>query len=472
MPFSRITYTYSGQSTFAINFTLGYLSEDDVTCRVNDEVDGSDDPVYRTITFVTEGTVSISGSLTTGDTIVFERTVSKDALQNDYQDGAIIIEENLDDSFKQAVMLAHEVLDGRFGVLAENLDLGNNRLTNVANPVNAQDAATKDYIDTFGAINTTTILAAVDLAEQWATEDEDVVVEGGMYSAKHWAIKSQAASGGGASNKFDATSTPTADWDSSDTAATGTTFAVGSKVVNVSTDKEYSCMDATPTSAVWKETTLSTSDLGTLAVLDEVSVNELRVNAVQTSKILNGAVTFVKLGSSAIASASDLASKTTEKLVTADLIGQQVIGRSFTILNGVDSSTTEIPDDNTVPQITEGEEIASVIYNKQSSTSKLYVEVNLLVGGSESLNAAGVALFKNGGSDAIRSVPQRIAGSGSFDLVTFKEEVTGDPTGNVTFTIRMGPDNPGTMYLNRSGTVSDIHGAASKSTIEITEVET
>lgn len=193
MAFSRITYTYSGQTSFAVNFTLGYLDQRHVTARVNDEVDGSNEPVYRTITWITEGTVSISGSLTTGDTIVFERTTPKDALQHDYQDGAVIEEENLDESMKQAIMLVHEVLDGRFATLQADLDMGSNNIVNVADPVNAQDVATKNYIDTFEAINTAAAIAARNLAEQWASEDEDVVVSGGEYSAKHYSLKSAAS---------------------------------------------------------------------------------------------------------------------------------------------------------------------------------------------------------------------------------------------------------------------------------------
>lgn len=133
MAFSRITHTYSGQTTFAINFTLGYLDQSHVTCRVNDEADGGGSPVFRPLTFVTEGTVSVGGdALVNGDTLVFERTTPKDELENDYQNGAIITEENLDDSYKQALMIAHEALDGRLAAFEQELDMNGLKILNVA----------------------------------------------------------------------------------------------------------------------------------------------------------------------------------------------------------------------------------------------------------------------------------------------------------------------------------------------------
>lgn len=332
MAFSRITYPYTGQTNFAINFTLGYLDEDHVTCRVNEEVDGSGNPVYRTLTFVSEGLVTVSGSLTNGDTLVFERTTPKDALENDFQDDSVFNESNLDNSFKQALMIAHEALDGRFDALAANIDMGNNRITGLADPVDAQDAATKNYIDTFEALNTAAILEYVQDARDWANEDEDVVVESGEYSAKHWAMKSEAAAGGGAINKFDATTAPTTDWDDSDTASVGVTFSEGSKVIDVSTDTEYTCLDSSTGAAVWKSTTLQTSDLGNLATLDFVGSSTINANAVQTSKILNGAVTFAKLNSAAVGSDSDVVDGTADKLALASSVNLYVEDRTRAVL--------------------------------------------------------------------------------------------------------------------------------------------
>ena len=114
--FSKLIYFGDGiNDTFAINFTLGILERDHVKCRVNNEVDGSDLPVYRTITWINDGLVTISGDIPEeGVQVVFTRTVSKTIMRHDYVDGAIIIEDNLDDSNLQLMMAIHELLDGRF----------------------------------------------------------------------------------------------------------------------------------------------------------------------------------------------------------------------------------------------------------------------------------------------------------------------------------------------------------------------
>jgi hypothetical protein len=149
MAYSRIVYPGDGVTVqFAVNFQLGFLSRDDVTARVGSEVDGLGQPAYRTLTWINDGLVQISGAAPAiGVNLVLERTVDKDALIHDYSDGAPIIEANLDDSNKQNLMAVHEVLDGRFGVLQQNLDLGGFRIVNLGAPSDTNDAANKAYVD-------------------------------------------------------------------------------------------------------------------------------------------------------------------------------------------------------------------------------------------------------------------------------------------------------------------------------------
>lgn len=139
MALSRITYTYSGTNVFAVNFALGYIKAEDVTARVNDEVDGGGSPVYRSLTFLTEGTVAVSGVLNNGDKIVLERTVDADELVHDYADGEIFDDDNFDRSFKQACMLAHQAIDGRFGKLEQDINMNTFGIVNVRNAVDDQD---------------------------------------------------------------------------------------------------------------------------------------------------------------------------------------------------------------------------------------------------------------------------------------------------------------------------------------------
>jgi hypothetical protein len=230
MAFSRINYIGTGaQSQFAINFPLGFIKRSDVTCYVQGEVDGAGDQVYRELTWVSDGLVTVEGTAPDlGAVVVFERTVSKDELVHDYADGSAIIEEHLDQSNKQSIMLAHEVLDGRFGVIQNNIDMGQFSIKNVADPVDAQDAVNLQHFNANNAyenkvaaqeaqaaaeyasgaaelaqLATETALASAEteanaastsaaLAQEWATKITGPV-SGSLYSAKQYAMNAQAS---------------------------------------------------------------------------------------------------------------------------------------------------------------------------------------------------------------------------------------------------------------------------------------
>lgn len=106
-------HTYTGQATFAINFPLGILSRTHVTVQVNDAVDGNDEPQnYTDIEWVSDAEIIING-LSQNDTVKIRRTVPKTQLLTAFSSGADITRENMDDQAKQAIMVYHEVLDGR-----------------------------------------------------------------------------------------------------------------------------------------------------------------------------------------------------------------------------------------------------------------------------------------------------------------------------------------------------------------------
>lgn len=166
MALSRVVRVGDGSTTqFTVDFALGYINESDVTCRVGDEVDGSNDPIYRTITFLSETLVEISGDAPgVGVNVVFDRTVDKEDLVVDFSNGDILDEDNLDAVLEQIMMAVHEVLDGRFGTFDADLDMGGFTIKNLADPVDDGDAAPKSYVDDKLANLDTEVAAAASSA--------------------------------------------------------------------------------------------------------------------------------------------------------------------------------------------------------------------------------------------------------------------------------------------------------------------
>lgn len=144
MAYSRIIQYGDGiTDTFSVNFKLGYISQANVTCRVGTEV------TNRAITFVTPSLIKVAGAkVATGVRTVFERTVVRDQLLVDYENGDILNAVNLNTSQKQVMMLVQEVMDGRLGTMSQDLDMGTFGIKNVRDPVNAQDAVTKHWAET------------------------------------------------------------------------------------------------------------------------------------------------------------------------------------------------------------------------------------------------------------------------------------------------------------------------------------
>ncbi|QPC44928.1 hypothetical protein HW532_20845 [Kaustia mangrovi] len=149
MAYSQIVRIGDGATTiFAVNFPLGYLDEDDISCRVGNETDGTGQPIYRNITFLGGDLMEIDGNApANGENVLFTRTTKRNQLVVNFSDGDVMDEDNLDLGFKQAMLLVHEVLDGRIVEYNTPIDLGGFGIKNMADPVDDTDAATKQYVD-------------------------------------------------------------------------------------------------------------------------------------------------------------------------------------------------------------------------------------------------------------------------------------------------------------------------------------
>ena len=142
MAISYVDYVGNGATTnFSVTFP--YLDRDHVGAKVN----GS------TVSFswVNSTTVSISPAPANGARVRLYRDTPSLTPNVDFQDGAIVTEEQLDTNAKQTLYVSQESEDEAAAALgptadATNWDGESKRITNVDDPVDDQDVATKAYV--------------------------------------------------------------------------------------------------------------------------------------------------------------------------------------------------------------------------------------------------------------------------------------------------------------------------------------
>ncbi len=123
MPFSLLTYTYSGgPQTFQLAFALGYLERSDVRVNVIGELDAMGNPINRAFTFNSENEILVTDTIAMGATVRISRTVSKTALPVDFSAPGSATREALDINSRYLIMAVQEALDGRLDGSVENLD--------------------------------------------------------------------------------------------------------------------------------------------------------------------------------------------------------------------------------------------------------------------------------------------------------------------------------------------------------------
>lgn len=115
MAYSKVPFTYTGgPQVFATNFALGVLEVDHIKVTVNGVVDGLGDPIEYAFTYdAATGNVTVTDTLTTGQSGFITRTVPVDALIADFEAGADVSKRNLVRSVKQTLMAVQEAADAR-----------------------------------------------------------------------------------------------------------------------------------------------------------------------------------------------------------------------------------------------------------------------------------------------------------------------------------------------------------------------
>jgi hypothetical protein len=133
----------------------------------------------------------------------------------------------------------------------------------------------------------------------------------------------------------------------------------------------------------------------------------------------------------------------------------------------VATGTTSIPLDDSIPQISEGDQYMSVSITPTSATNKLFIQV-VTNTSADSIKTNTAALFVDSTANALAAVSNTTRSGGDLLIVSFNHNMTAGSTSAMTFKVRIGTDSGGTLTFNGSGGARR-YGGVIASSITITE---
>ena len=147
----------------------------------------------------------------------------------------------------------------------------------------------------------------------------------------------------------------------------------------------------------------------------------------------------------------------------------RVIQTQSQFIGSVATGTTSIPNDDTIPQITEGDEYLTVTITPTNAASILEIDAQV-VGSLNSGAQPAVALFRVGTSDALCATYLPAQGTGVPGIGTLKWRVAAGSTSAITFKVRAGPSSAGATYTLNGAAAARRFGGAMNSFLVVKEI--
>jgi len=150
--------------------------------------------------------------------------------------------------------------------------------------------------------------------------------------------------------------------------------------------------------------------------------------------------------------------------------GKIVQVKKYTLGTVVSSTTVGSLPDNSIPQISEGYEVMTLAITPTSTTTRLFILVNM-AGGGGSAGYQSLALFQDSTANALASACNQNFASGKSNTTCFFHDMVSGTTSETTFKVRFGTEaGSGTSYFNGDPSVGgQIHGGVLGSGIFILE---
>jgi hypothetical protein len=223
----------------------------------------------------------------------------------------------------------------------------------------------------------------------------------------------------------------------------------------------------------WRELFYHRAD-GALAA-DSLSVTTITNRSLSTSAIstvtLNAAsASITAIGITALSSLNSISASVGEfTLLTGG--GRPAIvflGRTTSVT--YETCGTDLPVDDTIPAITEGDGVMSLTVTPTNAASLLHIHACLAVG-SSAAGVVGAGLWIDATSPALIADGTRVEGSTDVQRMIIDHYVSASNTTQRVYQIRIGPDagGPANAFLNGSGG-GRYFGGVMRSTLSVEEI--
>ena len=160
-----------------------------------------------------------------------------------------------------------------------------------------------------------------------------------------------------------------------------------------------------------------------------------------------------------------------QRYTGAPLVGGTVAGQVIQVVNtqsgAVATGTTATPDDDTIPQITEGTEFMTRTITPGSASNKLKITVVVYANCTGGTVVGIVALHQDAVANALAAMRRDFAGSNAGQPITFVHYMAAGTTSEITFRVRIGDPAGGTVTFNGNAAARSLGGVmASSITVE------
>jgi len=154
--------------------------------------------------------------------------------------------------------------------------------------------------------------------------------------------------------------------------------------------------------------------------------------------------------------------------------GTRKPGELIQTVRGINSTastgSTIIPQDNTIPQITEGDEIVTVAITPTSAINILNIDYSGMMNAATN-TVLTTALFQDATANALTLLACRMHIQGDDPgMNTGTHSMRSATVAATTFRVRAGPSGASTTYINRTQTYATCYGGVAKCVIEVSEV--